>query len=1259
MFLYLIVWCMIGAQLHIVLACDTGDIQHVSSVSFDNGTYFIATCNDGFVPEKIYLQCFNGTWQYDEVCTSKYEYPLNITEIRLSRGPYHGRIELKVNDTWGTVCNDSFNANDANVICHMLGFTEGANYIGIASFGEGSGPIYVDELSCSGNESHINECKYNTEDDCSHSEDMSVICNVDVNITEARLENGTGPYDGRAEVKVNSTWGTICGTNFDETQADSFCNLLGLRATQFYTNATYGEGTGPIFDIYCSGSDMSSCLYLITDRCNHSKDVSVVCKGYPINITDIRLADGNRTSRGRVEIHSIGLWGTICDHSFGMPEANVICSMVGYPKAVSYHGQAFYGEGKGPVFVDDLECGLNAAHLNNCTYVTNDNCEHSDDVSVVCTDCGDLRPAHGFVNASDSRLDTTVYIQCEDGYRLIGSPLITCQQSNNWSDHPTCKLIGCGDPTPSHGIKNSNETTNGTVILISCDKGYTLSGNASITCQSDETWSDIPTCEIIDCGKLEVANGTVNLSSATTFGALVSVSCNEGYDLDGSNIVECTASGWNKSVSCILQDCGDPTPENGKLLTTEGTKFGNKVEIDCSVGYELIGERIVTCQNGSKWSNASICRIKDCGWPSPSNASVNLSHNVTTVGAIGVISCFEGYSLSNKGNELSGNSTIICQANGTWSEIPVCDFSDCGKLEVANGTVNSSSETKLGALVSVTCNEGYDLDGPYIVKCTASGWNESVSCILQDCGDPTPENGKLITTEGTKFGNKVEIDCSVGYELIGERIVTCQNGSKWSNASICRIKDCGWPSPSNASVNLSHNVTTVGAIGVISCFEGYSFSNKENEISGNLTITCQANGTWSEIPVCDFPDCGKLEVAHGTVNSSSETKLGALVSVTCNEGYDLDGPYIVKCTASGWNESVSCILQDCGDPTPENGKISTTEGTKFGNKVEIDCNVGYELIGERIVTCQNGSKWSNASICRIKDCEWPSPSNAYVNLSPNVTTVGATAVISCFEGYSLSNKGNEISGNSTITCQPNGTWSEIPVCDFSDCGKLEVAHGTVNSSSETKLGTLVSVTCNEGYDLDGPYIVKCTANSWNESVSCILQDCGDPTPENGKLITTEGTKFGNKVEIDCSVGYELIGERIVTCQSGSKWSNASICRIKDCGWPSPSNANVNLSPNVTTVGAIGVISCFEGYSLSNKGNELSGNSTIICQGNGTWSEIPVCDFSGILLYAFFYFLLSSFCSLKIIYIFCSFYMIFWNDISAKTKILTNLQLEKP
>ena len=46
-------------------------------------------------------------------------------DIRLVGGSSdtEGRVELCVNDTWGTVCDDLWGDNDASVVCARLGYS--------------------------------------------------------------------------------------------------------------------------------------------------------------------------------------------------------------------------------------------------------------------------------------------------------------------------------------------------------------------------------------------------------------------------------------------------------------------------------------------------------------------------------------------------------------------------------------------------------------------------------------------------------------------------------------------------------------------------------------------------------------------------------------------------------------------------------------------------------------------------------------------------------------------------------------------------------------------------------------------------------------------------------------------------------------------------------------------------------------------------------------------------------------------------------
>ena len=92
-----------------------------------------------------------------------------------------GRVEFCYNDDWGTVCDDSWGTSDANVVCRQLGFiATGATAFYSASFGQGTGPILLDEVRCVGTESRLVDCPANPigSHNCGHSEDAGVRCSA-------------------------------------------------------------------------------------------------------------------------------------------------------------------------------------------------------------------------------------------------------------------------------------------------------------------------------------------------------------------------------------------------------------------------------------------------------------------------------------------------------------------------------------------------------------------------------------------------------------------------------------------------------------------------------------------------------------------------------------------------------------------------------------------------------------------------------------------------------------------------------------------------------------------------------------------------------------------------------------------------------------------------------------------------------------------------------------------------------------------------
>ncbi|XP_078696446.1 uncharacterized protein LOC144924760 [Branchiostoma floridae x Branchiostoma belcheri] len=247
-----------------------------------------------------------------------------------------------------------------------------------------------------------------------------------------RLVGGTGPHEGRVEVRLSgsSDWGTVCDDNFGTDDAYVACRTLGYSGA-VRTTTEFGRGSGNIYmdDLRCSGTENSlfDCWYSgwgLHD-CAHSEDIGVVCytstlptspcsadyfhcsNGYCIssalqcdtilncpdggdeNCADrLRLVGGSGPNEGRLEVRLEGsyTWGTVCDDQFEISDAHVACRMLGYSEASEVHGSAHFGQGSGDIYMDDVQCSGDESSLFDCPYAGwgVHNCRHSEDVGIVC-----------------------------------------------------------------------------------------------------------------------------------------------------------------------------------------------------------------------------------------------------------------------------------------------------------------------------------------------------------------------------------------------------------------------------------------------------------------------------------------------------------------------------------------------------------------------------------------------------------------------------------------------------------------------------------------------------------------------------------------------------------------------------------------------------------------------------------------------------------------------------------------------------------
>uniref|UniRef100_S4RNU9 SRCR domain-containing protein n=1 Tax=Petromyzon marinus TaxID=7757 RepID=S4RNU9_PETMA len=384
------------------------------------------------------------------------------TAIRLVGGggsPCQGRVEVLFNGSWGTVCDDYWDMNDAQVVCRKIGCGAALSAPSNAYFGRGNGTIWLDDVRCNGSESFLGPCSHRPwgQHDCSHSEDASVVCSE----TAIRLVGGGGsPCQGRVEVLYAGSWGTVCDDFWDINDAQVVCRKVGCGAAlSAPSNAYFGQGNGIIWldDVTCNGSEASlgNCPHLSWGQhnCVHAEDAGVICSE-----SAIRLVGGGGPCQGRVEVFYSGSWGTVCDDFWDIIDAQVVCRMVGCGAALSAPSNAYFGQGIGTIWLDDVRCNGSESFLGPCSHRPwgQHDCSHSEDASVVCSVNGNVLLYIVYI----TKCSYTITFSPESAIRLVGGGG-PCQgrvevfYSGSWGTvcddfwdiidaQVVCRMVGCG-----------------------------------------------------------------------------------------------------------------------------------------------------------------------------------------------------------------------------------------------------------------------------------------------------------------------------------------------------------------------------------------------------------------------------------------------------------------------------------------------------------------------------------------------------------------------------------------------------------------------------------------------------------------------------------------------------------------------------------------------------------------------------------------------------------------------------------------------
>ncbi|KAL4230224.1 Sushi [Mactra antiquata] len=776
-----------------------------------------------------------------------------------------------------------------------------------------------------------------------------------------------------------------------------------------------------------------------------------------------------------------------------------------------------------------------------------------------CVSCGDTPfITNGVVTMVTDGITTSITITCNTGYSIHGQSVIQCGTNGTWTEQlPECVSCPVLDSIidGSMYLQSDGYTT---YAMYDCDLGFSINGDVNITCLNDSSWNTLP--PICVCNSPVIPeNGNIIIS---TDEMIAIYSCQTGYSLNGNHIRGCNneSSGWNGTdPGCV--PCMDISPIiNGAwAMSTDG--LTSMIQYSCHTGFTLHGDTSLTCNSSGYWSNDQPQCVQCEDVDSPNNGDVTISTNGSI--SIAAYMCDSMY-------HLVGYDTSLCLDNGTWSvSMPscVCD----NPTEPINGHVTSD-----GYVAIYTCDLGYTLYGEYKRLCQndSSGWNGTQpTCVT--CEPLTSLAGGTVTMETNGLTTSVVYTCDTGYTVSGTNYLQCRSDGTWDFSSPTCVTCDTLSIPNNGDVTLISDDSITQAI--YTCNIGYS-------LSGTSILTCRSSGTW------DFtePTCVQCDT-YETINSGSVTMytngINTYNNYTCTNGYYIVGDIQRQCNNDGlWSGSTpscKCIPLNA----PGNGTMildDNNETTMF------TCNVGYSMVGNNLITCNNdGSSWNGTTPLCVGCGDYITPSNSTINYTTDGLTSSLT--ISCEVGTSLI-------GSEQVYCGTTGVWemSDIPQCVTCEV-LLSVENGSTILDSD---GTITQATflCNIGTSMIGPSHIQCINGSWNDSPP-ICETC--PTIQSTSssydslILSTNG--YITELTVTCIQDYTIVGNATVQCHDGIWNSNLPPC-VCDI-LPPPSNGLLMLAEDRMSI----TYTCNNGYTLN-------GSHYSVCNVDGTgWNtSVPEC-----------------------------------------------------
>ncbi|XP_049330423.1 deleted in malignant brain tumors 1 protein-like isoform X21 [Astyanax mexicanus] len=638
--------------------------------------------------------------------------------VRLvGRSRCSGRVEVLHGESWVTVCDADFDQQDAEVVCRELGCGSPVEVLGAAAFGRGEGPVWSEELQCRGNESQIHFCPKSSslKHNCSHDDDVGLACSGD----KRRLVGDPHACSGRVEKLHRNSWLPVCDADFNQQDAEVVCSWeLGCGSpVEVLGAAAFGRAEGQMWseELQCRGNE--SHMYLcqtspsLKPNCSHNKDVGLRCSGH----TQARLMNGSDSCSGRVELQYLSEWGTVCDVSWDMRAASVLCAQLKCGSSVAVLGSDWFGEGSGRIWADVFDCQGNETHLLKCPISSwsRTACSHEQYAGVICSGSS-LASHEGGVRLSGG-------MECEGEVEVFFRQDWRRVLLDSWSESEAsvvCRQLGCGSV-----LNISSSSSSSPEHSYMCVTGFNCSG-------SEAHLRNCSSSQAVNCSSTVQLYITCSGTSNTVHSSIRLV----GSGVDCAGRLEVFHSGswgtvsdelWDiedAQVVCRQLQCGvalsAPVPVPARFGSGTGPIWLNEVECE---GNEV-----------SLWN----CRYQLCG-------EDECGHKDD----VGVV-CSE-YKEIRLTEGCEGNLEVYY--NGTWGNVCVNGMTDetakliCRELNCGRTGSESWSKARVESAPNWLDNVKCRKHDSTLWHCPSSSWGENrcdnrneVACIT--CS----ENGNTL-----------------------------------------------------------------------------------------------------------------------------------------------------------------------------------------------------------------------------------------------------------------------------------------------------------------------------------------------------------------------------------------------------------------------------------------------------------------------------------------------------------------------------------